>query len=616
MKNPVQFGIKEKSGGRDLLRGHDRRYIYRKLWHYLSHHMWLLTAAILLTIGSSVLSITGTTLAGSAIGAIMEPAEKSVWEYLLLMLLCYTASALISYFLAVLMLRLSQKIVHKMRTDVYDNLVRLPVGFFDTHQAGELVSTISYDINTVNESLSSDVLAIISSLSTVIYSFVLMLTVSPRLILVFCFTIPLSVIFTQIVSHAVRPLFRRRSAALGEMNGYVEEALAGQRVIRTYGAEDAVLREFTEKNRAATEAFIRAEAGGTTTGPGVNFINNLSLSLVNIFGAVFFMGGGISLTALSQFVLLSRKFSGPINQIAQIYADIQSALAAAERVFRLTDEIPEPPDVPDAMAPGISRGDVVFSHVRFGYDPGRVILSDLTFRAAPGTVTAIVGPTGAGKTTIINLLMRFYDIQGGEISIDGVDIRHIPRDALRGMFTMVLQETWLFTGTVYENVAYGRPGTTREEVVCVCRAAGIHTFIESLPDGYDTVVTGAGMNISKGQKQLLTIARAMLNSSSILILDEATSNVDSTTEKNISDAMMRLMQGKTCFVIAHRLSTVRGADNILVVRGGDVIEQGTHESLLAACGFYRELYYSQFDAMDGAAVPEEPMTGQEKETDR
>lgn len=597
MKQPGSFAPRGRAaGGKDLLRGHDVKYIYRRLWSYISHYKFLFIAAILLTALSSVLAIAGTSLAGSAIGAIAkEDTGHGVEYYLLLMVIYYTVSAVISYVLSVIMVTVSQKIVSKIRQDVYDKLVSLPVGYFDKKQAGELVSTITYDINTLGESLSSDFVSIISSFATIVSSFVLMYSVSPTLILVFVLTIPMAIIFTNVITKIVRPLFRRRSAALGEMNGYIEEMIAGHKAIKAYGREDEVIAIFDEKNKSASEAYRAAEANGTMAGPCVAFINNFSLTLVNVVGALIYMfGTSLTIGGLSRFVLLSRKFSGPINQIANIYADIQSALAASERVFHLIDEEPEPRDKEDALLLSDTKGSVKFEHVSFGYDEGRIILKDLSFEASPGSVTAIVGPTGAGKTTIINLLMRFYDINSGSITIDGTDIYSVKRDCLRGAYTMVLQETWLFRGTIRENLAYGRDNVTDSEIEEACRAARIHNYIMGLPDGYDTVISERGGNISKGQKQLLTIARAMLIDSSMLILDEATSNVDSKTERDISEAMVRLMKGKTCFVIAHRLSTVMGADKILVVRDGDVVEQGKHDELLRLGGFYSELWTSQF----------------------
>ncbi|MBP3583664.1 MAG: ABC transporter ATP-binding protein [Clostridia bacterium] len=577
-------------------RPRDYKYVYLRLWKYLSYHKWTLILALILTALSGTLGINGTALAGEAIGAIAGESEGSVYYYLLLMVICYTASTVISYLLSVMMVSISHKMACKMRTDVYNKLLKLPVSFFDKKQTGEIVSTVTYDINTVNESLSTDFIQIVSSLVTVVYSFVLMLTVSPVLILVFVVTIPCSLLFTRFISRRVRPLFRKRSAALGEMNGYVEEMIAGHKTIRIYGREDEVLSGFEEKNEAARAAYTVAEANGTMTGPTVNLINNLSLALVNLFGALLYMGGGIlTLTGLSKFVLLSRKFSGPINQIANIYADIQSSLAASERVFHLLDEEEEALDSEGAGELTVTSGLVELSDVSFGYGKDKPVLKGLSLRAEPGSVTAIVGPMGAGKTTVINLLMRFYDIDSGSITIDGVSIYSLRRDSLRRAFTMVLQDTWLFRGTIYENVAYGSEGASREEVERVCRAAKIHNFIMSLPEGYDTPLSEAAKNISKGQKQLLTIARAMLIDSSMLILDEATSNVDSKTERDISEAMISLMKDKTVFVIAHRLSTVVSADKILVVKDGDVVEQGTHAELLSEGGFYNELYSAQFE---------------------
>ena len=596
MKNPQNLEMRSaKTGGRDLLRGHDMKYIYSRLWKYLSHRRLLFFMSIVLTVIAGMFSITGTSLAGKAIGAIAGEGEHNVFYYVLRMAIFYLLSAVITYVRAVIMMNLTQKMIAKMRSDVYDNLADLPVGYFDSKQAGEIVSTISYDVNTVSETLATDFMQIIMSAVTIVYSFVLMLTVSPILVIVFVFTIPLSILITKIIKSITRPLFRKRSIALGELNGYIEEMIAGHKTIKTYGREEDVISEFNKKNENATEAYRKAEANGAMAGPSVMFVNNLSLALVNIFGAILFINTGITLTSLSQFVLLSRKFSGPINEIANIYADIQSALAAAERVVRLIDERREEPDPEGAPDLSCPHGKVEFKNVRFGYTEDKIILKNLSLTAEPGSVTAIVGPTGAGKTTIINLLMRFYDIDSGEILIDGESIYDVKRQSLRSAYTMVLQDTWLFNGTIFENIAYGREDVTREQVEAVCRAAKIHNFVMSLPNGYDTVISESGTNISKGQKQLLTIARAMLIDSKMLILDEATSNVDSKTERDISDAMVRLMKNKTCFVIAHRLSTIREADNVIVIKDGDAIEQGRHEELLAKGGFYSELYNSQFE---------------------
>ena len=575
--------------------------LFLRLWAYIGRSRHLLMLALVLSFFSSVLALLGPKLSGQAINAIELGTGKVdfdiVWKCVSLMVVFYILSALLTYLLNIVMIRMSRSISKQMRHDVFEKLTQLPVGYFDHYQTGDIISTITYDIDTVNQSLSTDLLQILQSSVTIVVSFCMMLTIAPKLVLVFVVTIPCTFFFTRWLTAKVRPLFRRRSARLGELNGFVEQMLSGQKTIRAYGREDAVLEAFDVKNQAAVDAYTVAEAHGTITGPSVNFINNLSLALICAFGSLLFLRGEVRLGDLSSFVQYSRKFSGPINEIANIIAELQSAFAAAERVFTLIDAEPEPEDVPKATVLEETRGDVRFEGVDFSYVPGTPIIRDLSFHAKPGSLTAIVGPTGAGKTTIINLLMRFYDVDGGTILIDGKDIRTMTRASLRKAFTMVLQDTWLFHGTIFENIAYGKENATMEEVVAAAKAAHIHSYISRLPQGYQTVLTDNGTSISKGQKQMLTIARAMLLDAHMLILDEATSNVDTRTEEHIQAAMRELMKGKTCFVIAHRLSTIRSADHILVLDGGQVVEQGNHESLMARNGFYRKLYESQFDSV-------------------
>lgn len=577
----------------------NRKGTILRLGSYMIQYRYLVLLALGLTVGSNLLALVGPMLSGYAIDAI-EPGVgrvdfARVFYYAGLMVAFYVISSVLAYILSVLMIQISRKVVYQMRKDVFGHLLALPVGYFDTHQTGDIISRISYDIDTVNTSLANDLVQIFTTLITVVGAFAMMVVISPKLVQIFAFTVPLAVALTKFITGKTRPLFRMRSRRLGELNGFVEEMITGQKTLKAYHQEENTIGKFDGKNEEAVEAYYRAEYYGSVVGPAVNFVNNLSLALVSMFGALLFLAGQMSLGSISSFILYSRKFSGPINEAANIMSELQSALAAAERVFQMIDEPLEIADRAEAVELEAVEGDVLLEDVSFGYLEGQKIIKNLNLHAVPGRLVAIVGPTGAGKTTLINLLMRFYDVDDGRICVDDHGICDVTRASLRRAYAMVLQDTWLFEGTVYENIAYGRQGATLEEVTAAAKAAKIHSYIKRLPQGYDTVLTDEGTNISKGQKQLLTIARAMLLDAPMLILDEATSNVDTRTEQQIQQAMRRLMEHKTCFVIAHRLSTIQNADVILVVNHGEIVEQGTHRELMEREGFYYQMYRAQFE---------------------
>lgn len=570
-----------------------------RLLRYMGRYRLAFAGILVLCAVSNVLSLLGPGYAGKAIneaaaGVGLVNFDKVLY-YAKRMLVVYVLSSLLSISISILMTRVSRRIAENLRQDVFDKLLKLPVGFFDRNQAGDIISRVSYDIDVITTSISTDVTQIMNCAITVAGSLFMMIYISPWLALTTIITIPIAITYTVKMKKITQPKYSVRSKNYGIMNGFVEEMFSGQKTIQAYVYEDKVSERFDEINKDAADAYYAAEYYGCTIGPTVNVINNLGLCLIAIFGTILYMGSHITLGSISSFVLYSRKFSGPINEIANIVNEIYSALSAAERVFDLLNQEEETADIENATELTEVSGDVKMKNVSFGYLPGKTILHDLTLYADPGKLIAIVGPTGAGKTTIINLLMRFYDVDSGSVLVENRDIREYTRKSLRAAYAMVLQDTWVFEGTIYDNISYGREGASREEVINAAKAAHIHSFIKRLPNGYDTIISEDGGNISKGQKQLLTIARAMLYDSKILILDEATSNVDTNTEKRIQKAMRELMKDKTCFVIAHRLSTIKNADHILVVKNGDVIERGTHDSLMEDKGFYYSLYRAQYE---------------------
>ncbi len=576
----------------------DSRGALRRLIACLGPFRWLILLVAVLCVTSNVLSLWGPNLAGQAINAAAAGRGQVdfglVGHFVRRMLAVYISSSLLTVAIHALMVNISKRFARGLRQQVFDKLMRLPVGWFDRHQSGDIISRVSYDVDVISTCMATDVTAILTSLVTVIGALVMMLSISLPLSAVALVTVPASILYTSRMRKITQPRFSRRSKAYGAMNGFVEEMFSGRKTIQAYAYGDRAEGRFDEVNSAASDAYWEADRYAVTIGPTMGSINNLGLALIALFGSILYMNHAILLGGISSFVLYSRKFSGPINEIANIINELFSALAAAERVFGLLDE-PEVTDDPGAEALTDVQGNVALSHVAFGYEPGAPVIHDLSLTADQGKLVAIVGPTGAGKTTIINLLMRFYDPDSGVITIDGRDTAACTRQSVRRAFAMVLQDTWVFRGTIFDNIAYGRQDASMEEVVAAAKAARIHPFIMRLPQGYQTVISEDGGNISKGQKQLLTIARAMLYDARMLILDEATSNVDTGTEREVQRAMQELMRGRTCFVIAHRLSTIRNADLILVLDHGDVVEQGTHESLMAAKGFYYRLYAAQFE---------------------
>ena len=571
----------------------------RRLLKYLFEYGWVVFLMLIFAFASNIGNLLGPDFAGKAINAASQGVGKvninEVIHYGILMLLAYVGGNILSFFVNIGMMRVGRKIARNMRRDVFNKLMEMPVGYFDRHLAGDIISRVSYDIDVVCTSLSSDVVQILTSLVTVIGSFVMMCIISPPLVLCMVFTIPISILFTRYMGKRTRPLYRLRSLAYGEMNGFAEEMFTGQKTILAYAHEDYVCDRFEEINRNAAEAYRDADGLGMTMGPTIGMISNIGLAAIGLGGAMLYMNGIVGIGQISSFILYSRKFSGPINEISNIINEIFSALAAAERVFQLLDETEEVKDIEEAKELTRAQGMVEARDVDFGYLKNKIVLKNFNMKAEPGQTIAIVGHTGAGKTTIINLLMRFYDVNEGAIFVDEKELKAYTLQSLRKNYSMVLQDTWVFNGTIFDNIAYGKENATMEEVVEAAKSAHIHNYIMRLPKGYNTVISEDGGNISKGQKQLITIARAMLYDTSMLILDEATSNVDTATERKAQKAMRSRMAGKTSFIIAHRLSTIRNADNILVVDNGNVVEQGDHDYLMNKKGAYYALYRSQFD---------------------
>ena len=569
-----------------------------KLYKTLLPFKVLIIFVVVLSIFSCVLSLLGPYFCGEAINEVEKGPGmidfSIVWKWAVMMLVSYLFSEVVYLTINLIMVSVSKKTGYILRQECFEKLHRLPVSVFDDNSAGDILSRISYDVDVVATSIQTDISQIITTIITVLGSFFMMLKISLPLSCITMVTLPVTIIYTIHIKGITRPLYSKRSEKYGEMNGFVEEMFSGEKTIQAYSYEENVSKEYAKINKEASDAYFNADVRGVTIGPTMGMMNNLSLALNGMIGSILYMFSFATLGQLSSFILYSRKFAGPINELSNIMNEIFSALSAAERIYSFLGMKEDPEDAPDAIELTSGEGRVELRDVSFSYSPEKEILHSVSFSTEKGKTLAIVGETGAGKTTIINLLMRFYRPQGGKILIDGIDSAKLTDRSLRSQFAMVLQDTWLFRGTVLENIAYGREDATREEVVEAAKKAGIHHFITTLEKGYDTVISENGGNISKGQKQLLTIARAFLSKAPVLILDEATSNVDTSTEKKVQKAMTALMKGRTAIVIAHRLSTIENADEIIVMSHGSVVEKGTHSSLLEKKGAYYNLYRSQF----------------------
>ncbi|MCL5951905.1 MAG: ABC transporter ATP-binding protein/permease [Chloroflexi bacterium] len=517
-----------------------------------------------------------------------------IGRIILILVVLYVVSAIFIFMQQYLMAGVSQRTIYKLRKEVDQKLSRLPLKYFDGRTHGEILSRAVNDMDNIAFTLQQSLMQLITSALTLVGVLVMMLSISWKLTLIVMLTLPLSVFVVAGIAQRSQQYFRKQQKSLGDLNGHVEEMYTGHKIVKAFGHEAKAIAEFDELNRNLREAGWKAQFVSGIIMPLMRFVGNLGYVLVAVVGGIWAAQSSITLGDVQAFIQYSNQFTQPITQLANIANVIQSTIASAERVFELLDEQEQVPEVAQPARIPAHVGAVEFDHVKFGYSPDKILMQDMDIQAKPGQMVAIVGPTGAGKTTLVNLLMRFYEVDGGKICVDGVDITQLKRGDLRCMFGMVLQDTWLFHGTLRDNIAYGKENATEAEIVAASQAAYADHFIRTLPEGYDTVLNEDATNISQGQKQLLTIARAFLADPEILILDEATSSVDTRTELLIQEAMSQLMKGRTSFVIAHRLSTIRNADLILVMNHGTIIEQGTHEGLLAQKGFYADLYNSQF----------------------
>ena len=596
-------------GGRHMMPGEkakDFKGTMKKLMAYMGRYKIAILFVMLFAVGGTAFNIIGPKILGNATTEIFNGLVSrvsggdgidfgKVGRILLSALSLYVVSAALSFIQGYIMTGISQKMTYRLRKEISEKIGRMPVKYFDTMTHGEILSRITNDVDTLGQSLNQSATQVITSVTTIIGVLVMMLSISPLMTVIALLILPLSMcLISVIVKHSQR-YFKDQQEYLGHINGQVEEVYSGHNIVKAFNKEEDIIKTFNDTNAVLYQSAWKSQFFSGMMMPIMQFVGNLGYVAVSILGGYLVIRNAIQVGDIQSFIQYVRQFTQPIQQVAQVANMLQSTAAASERVFEFLGEEEEEQTVADPVPTDNLEGRVEFEHVHFGYNPDHIIINDFNAKVEPGQKIAIVGPTGAGKTTMVKLLMRFYDVNSGSIKIDGHDLREFNRADLRSMFGMVLQDTWLFNGSIEENIRYGKLDATHEDVVEAAKAAYVHRFVQTLPGGYDMVLNEEASNVSQGQKQLLTIARAILADPKILILDEATSSVDTRTEVRIQKAMDNLMQGRTSFIIAHRLSTIRDADLILVMKDGDIIEQGSHEELLAKNGFYAELYNSQFE---------------------
>lgn len=575
----------------------------KRLWQYVDKERSRLMVVFFFILVSAVLALLAPYLIGKAIDAIhLQKIDFNFLTVLVFILMAaYFLDAAMNFLQGWLMAGVSQRIVKGLRDALFKKLQKLPIAFFDQRTHGELMSRLANDVDNVSNSISQSITQLMSGIIVIAGSLIMMLVLSPILTLASLVTVPLVFLLTRTIAKRTSVLFKAQQVQLGKLNGQIEETISGIEVVKAFNHEEKVIAEFEGVNEKLREVGLKAQIWSGFLMPIINVINNLGFAIVAVVGGILAVKGMMTVGAIASFITYSRQFVRPLNDLAQIFNILQSGVAGAERVFEVIDEPEETADQPGAVPLAKPKGHVVFENVSFGYREDVPILKNVSFEAEIGSSTALVGPTGAGKTTIVNLLTRFYDVTGGRILLDGRDIREYTRDSLRSSFGFVLQDTYLFSGTIKDNIKYGKPKATDEEVISAARMANADTFINRLPHGYDTKLSENGGNLSQGQRQLLAIARVILAKPAVLILDEATSSIDTRTERHIQAALLHLMEGRTSFIIAHRLNTIRDADTIMVIDNGQIIEQGNHDTLMEQQGRYYQMFDNQFKNVEIAA---------------